>query len=70
MNIVVHTGSSLKEAGSYLTAAVSMGLLKKQTTSATLNLVNAAVFNKEIGIQVSWARYVLDCLGRERDAAE
>lgn len=46
-------GDALKDAGSYLTAAVSMGLLKAQTTDSTLNLVNSAVFNKEIGIQVA-----------------
>ncbi|XP_072029420.1 D-3-phosphoglycerate dehydrogenase-like [Amphiura filiformis] len=45
-------GGELKEAGSFLQAAVCMGLLKEQATSA-LNLVNAAVFNKEIGIQVN-----------------
>lgn len=45
------TGTSLKQAGGYLTAAVTMGLLKG-TSQSDINLVNAIVLAKEFGVNV------------------
>ena len=45
------TGEGLKNAGSYLGAAVTVGLLKSATSNG-INLVNAGVLAKEVGVQV------------------
>ncbi|XP_038044890.1 D-3-phosphoglycerate dehydrogenase-like [Patiria miniata] len=49
---VITYGDSLKQAGSYLGAAVTVGLLRNSTSNG-MNLVNAGVLAKEIGIQIA-----------------
>ncbi|XP_063286975.1 D-3-phosphoglycerate dehydrogenase [Pelobates fuscus] len=49
--LVTTTGEDLKEAGSYLCAAVTIGLLRD--TKRKINLVNSVLFAKDTGIQIS-----------------
>lgn len=53
---VITQGPGMKKAGSYLSAAALMGMLKAQTQNG-LNLVSAPALGKELGIQVA-AEYV------------
>lgn len=46
-------GTSLKNAGSCLSPAVSVGLLKDASNQADVNLVNAKLLMKEAGLNVS-----------------
>lgn len=51
-------GPSLKQAGSYLSAAILSGLLQNSPAlgggdSATLNLVNSPALAKQMGLDVS-----------------
>ncbi|KAM4609548.1 D-3-phosphoglycerate dehydrogenase-like [Discoglossus pictus] len=48
---VTTTGDLLKDSGSYLGAAVTVGLLRG--TAARLNLVNAALYAEEVGMKVT-----------------
>lgn len=45
-------GTSLKNAGSCLSPAVSVGLLKDASNQADVNLVNAKLLMKEAGLNV------------------
>lgn len=45
-------GTSLKNAGSCLSPAVSVGLLKDAFNQADVNLVNAKLLMKEAGLNV------------------
>ena len=49
------SGSSLKEAGSYLKVAALVGLLKTQSQNG-LNLVSAPGYAKQIGVEVGCNR--------------
>ncbi|XP_033639770.1 D-3-phosphoglycerate dehydrogenase-like [Asterias rubens] len=49
---VITYGEGLKNAGSYLGAAVTVGLLKSATSNG-INLVNAGVLAKEVGVQLA-----------------
>ncbi|XP_073502186.1 D-3-phosphoglycerate dehydrogenase [Phyllobates terribilis] len=54
---VITTGGALKNSGSFLCSAVAIGLL--QHPDKKVNLVNACLFAKEVGIQVT-SRYSED----------
>ncbi|XP_019586137.2 D-3-phosphoglycerate dehydrogenase isoform X1 [Rhinolophus sinicus] len=55
---VVTQGTSLKNAGSCLSPAVSVGLLKDASNQADVNLVNAKLLMKEAGLNVTTSHHL------------